>query len=115
MYKVSYSEILDDKAETVRGREVAAIDRAIELMRLAETRPHTSPEAREAVTYLQRLWTFFIEDLCHPDNALAEPLKEDLISIGIWTIAEADRILSDEERPFAPLIDINTAIREGLS
>lgn len=115
MYKVSYSEILDDRCETLRGREVAAINHAIDLMRGADGKDRESLETREAVSYVQRLWTFFIEDLSHPDNALAEPLKNDLISIGIWTIAEADRILSAENRNFSTLIYINQTIRDGLA
>ena len=74
-----------------------------------------SPEAEEAVEYVQRLWTFFIENLCDPDNELASTVKDDLISIGLWTISEADRILTDDANSFERLIDVNKTIRDGLS
>ena len=46
---------------------------------------------------------------------VAANLKQDLISIGIWTIAESDRILSDSSKSFSTLIDINKTIRDGLA
>ena len=114
MYKMSYAEVMDASPHAARARERQAIDHAIDLMRLAENKERTSPEASEAITYVQRLWTFFIESLTDPANDLSVSLKRDLISIGIWTIAEADRILGDSSRSFSALITINKTIRDGL-
>ena len=41
-------------------------------MTVAEERGRQSPEAAEAVGYVQKLWSYFIEDLVDPDNELAE-------------------------------------------
>jgi flagellar protein FlaF len=115
MYKLSYAEIMENDCRTARAREQEAFDRAIELMRLAESKGTPSPEANEAVKYVQKLWSFFIENLSDPNNELSDSVKSDLISIGLWAIAEADRILAEQSKSFAPLIDINKAIRDGLS
>ena len=69
----------------------------------------------EAVTYVQKLWTFFIESLADPGNELAASLKQDLISIGLWAIAESDRVLTDPAKGFTALIDVNKTIRDGLT
>lgn len=114
MYKFSYAEILEDDVHEARVREQAAIDRAIELMTLAEERGSQSPEATEAVGYVQKLWSYLIKDLVDPGNELAETLKADLISIGLWAIKEADRVRNDPSKNFLALIEVNKTIRNGL-
>ena len=114
MYKMSYAEVMEGDARQARAREQEALDHAIELMKRAEAKGARSPEASEAIQYVQKPWTFFIENLTDPNNELAGALKKDLISIGVWTIAEADRILADSSRSFTPLIDVNKTIRDGL-
>lgn len=114
MYKMSYAEIMESGARASRDREKAALDQAIALMTAAQEAA-SSTEVNEAVEYVQRLWTFFIENLTDPNNELAAPLKKDLISIGLWAIAESDRVLADPSKGFATLIDVNKAIRDGLA
>ena len=114
MYKMSYAEIMDASPHAARARERQAFDHAIDLMKLAEAKGAASPEANAAIAYVQRLWTFFIENLTDPANDLSTTLKRDLISIGLWAIAESDRILGDSSRGFAELITINKTIRDGL-
>ena len=114
MYKFSYAEIVEDSGEEGRSREQMALDRALELMSIAQQSGAASPEARTAIAYIQKLWNFLIEDLINPENSLTEQLRGDLISIGIWVIREADRILLDPTRNFAALIEVNKSIRDGL-
>jgi flagellar protein FlaF len=115
LYRLSYAEIIQADPREARAREQAALDYAIELMKAAEAKGNASPEAAEAVEYVQRLWRFFIENLNDPSNELGSGLKGDLISIGLWAIAEANRILSDQSKGFAALIDVNQTIRDGLA
>ena len=114
MYKFSYAEILEEDVRQARAREQAAIDRAIELMTIAEQYGPQSPEASQAVGYVQKLWGYLIKDLVDPGNELAETLKADLISIGLWAIKEAGRILNDPSKNFLALIEVNRTIRNGL-
>ena len=116
MYKMSYAEVIETDAREARARERIAFDHAIGLMKRAEAKDgDRSTETAEAVLYVQKLWTFFIENLTRSDNELAASLKKDLISIGLWTIAESDRVLAGNAKSFSPLIDVNAAIRDGLA
>ena len=115
MYKMSYAEIMDGDVREARAREREAFDRAIELMRAAEGKGAQAPETAEAIQYVQKLWTFFIENLTDPNNELSSSLKNDLISIGLWTIAEADKVLANPDKSFSGLIGVNKAIRDGLA
>ncbi len=115
MYRFSYAEIMENDCRQARANEQEAFDQAIELMRIAETKGASSPEVVEAVRYVQKLWSFFIENLADPNNELSGTLKQDLISIGVWAIAEADRVLGDSSKDFSALIDVNKSIRDGLA
>ena len=115
MYKLSYAEIMESDPREARAREQTAIDHGIALLTKAEAEGGRSPEAFEALRYVQRLWVFFIENLTDPKNELNAAVKDDLISIGLWTIAEADRLIADPTKSFASLIDINKTIRDGLA
>jgi flagellar protein FlaF len=115
MYRYSYVEILEDASETTRAREQMAFDHALELLAKAEQYGAGSPQAREALHYVQKLWNFLIENLVDPSNALADGLRADLISIGIWVIREADRILREPSGTLAGLIEVNKNMRDGLA
>lgn len=114
MYKMSYAEIMEGSASDQRAKEKAALDRAIALMTAAEAKDTNSSEVNDAVAYVQKLWTFFIENLSDPRNELNDALKRDLIAIGVWAVAESDRVLSDPSTGFSALIDVNKMIRDGL-
>src|SRR3569832_376714 len=104
MYKVSYTEILEDSGGESRSREQVAFDHALDLLTIADKSGPRSAEAQAAISYIQKLWNFLIEDLANPANSLSEQLRADLISVGIWVFREADRILLDPEITFAALI-----------
>ncbi len=114
MYRFSYNEILEDAPDLCRERERAAFDRALALLRKADAADAKFEDRGEAVSFLQRLWDVLIEDLLNPENGLPEPLRTDLVSIGLWSMREASEALRLPERSLAPLIDVNTAIRDGL-
>ena len=114
MYQCSYSEILEDSSQDCRQREYDLFERAINLLRAAEGYPAQSPETLDAIVFLQRLWTFLIKDLGHPDNALPDRLKGQLISIGLWVMKESDLIIRGENGSLEALIDINMLIKDGL-
>lgn len=114
MYQFSYSEILEDSPKDCRQREYDLFDRAVTLLRAAEGYPSQSPEVLGAIVFLQRVWTFLIKDLGHPDNGLPDQLKGQLISIGLWVMKESDLVIRGEHNNLAALIDINILIRDGL-
>lgn len=114
MYQFSYAEIHDDTPRQAREREHEAIRRSIELLEAAERHGARSPEAVEALLFLRRLWTVFIEDLSKPENELPPKLRADLISVGLWILKEAEDIRFERSTNFRGIIEISEVIAEGL-
>lgn len=114
MYRFSYAEILEDSSSECREREKLAFDRAIDLLREAASKGSKSLAGREAVSFVQRLWSILIDDLLSADNGLPDALRAELVSIGLWIMKESDLIHQGQSENFSALIDINTMIRDGL-
>ena len=115
MYEFAYNEIVEESSQSMRAQEARALDRVISMLKEAdEAGPH-SRQAIHALYQLRTLWTVFLEDLNHADNALPESLRARLISIGIWVIKEIERLRSGEVKDFSSLIEINQIIRDGLN
>jgi len=114
MYRFSYAEIIGDSSVEGRDEERLALDHAIDLLTRAQANGPASLEAAQAVLYLQKLWGFLIRDLSDPHNELAETLRANLISIGLWVMQEADQIVQERSSNFAGLIEVNRTIRDGL-
>jgi flagellar biosynthesis activator protein FlaF len=114
MYSFSYAEIIGDSGAQARHDERVALDHALDLLTEAQANGPRSPEAIKAILFVQKLWGFLIKDLCDPNNELAEALRANLISIGLWIIREADQIMQERSENFAGLIEVNRTIRDGL-
>jgi flagellar protein FlaF len=114
MYQFSYAEVLEESPAEARHHERRAIEQSIALLEKAEQAGPGSFEAIEALAFLRRLWTILIEDLAKPENELAEALRADLISIGIWIMREADEIRLEKSANFRGLIEVSSIIRDGL-
>jgi flagellar biosynthesis activator protein FlaF len=114
MYQYSYAEVLGDTSAEARERERMALDRAIDLIELAETRGPRSREMVEAMLFVQQLWGIFLEDLASTDNGLPVPLRASLISIGIWILKESDRIKMGMSDNLRGLVEVCEIIRNGL-
>lgn len=114
MYQFSYGEIMNDGAQDARGRERLAMERAIELLELAQEKGVHSLEAASALNYVNQLWRIFLEDLARPENDLPEALRAELISIGIWITKQIKHIRTGQLADFGGLIDVCSIIRNGL-
>ena len=114
MYEFAYNEVIEDSRQTMRTRERQAMDRVIAMLRSAQERGPGSRERVEALFYLRRLWTIFINDLNDPNNELPEQLRAGIISIGIWMLKEIDRVRGGATDDLTPMIEINGLIRDGL-
>ena len=114
MYKFSYEEMLSESGGRQRENERLAIERSITLLKTAETAGPHSREAVDAIVFLNRLWSFFLEDLSKAENGLPDDVRAKLISIGIWMLKEAAAISNGKSKNFAGLIDVSNAIAEGL-
>jgi len=114
MYQFSYAEVLDETPSGARERERQAIERSIDLLEAADKSGPRSREAIEAVLYVRRLWGVLIEDLADPENDLPQALRADLISIGLWIMREAEQIRLEKSSNFRGIIEVSSAIRDGL-
>lgn len=114
MYKFSYEETLIDSGSRQRENERLALEQSISLLKSAQAAGPRSREAVEAIVFLNRLWSFFLEDLAKSENGLPDDVRAKLISIGIWVLKEAEAISNGKSGNFAALIDISTVIAEGL-
>jgi len=114
MYQFSYAEVVDESPREMRARERQAMDRAIELLRVAQDKGPGTREVFEALLYLRRLWSIFLEDLNNPENELPLQLRAGLVSIGIWMNKEIERVRTAKTKDLTPMIEINEIIRDGL-
>jgi flagellar biosynthesis activator protein FlaF len=114
MYEFAYNEVIEDSRQTMRARERQAMDRVIAMLRTAQEKGSGSRERVEALFYLRRLWTIFLNDLNDPNNELPEQLRAGIISIGIWMMKEIDRVRGGATDDLTPMIEINALIRDGL-
>ncbi len=114
MYEFAYNEAVEESHQTMRARERAAMDRVIGMLRAAQEKGPLSRERVEALFYLRRLWTIFLDDLKDPNNELPEQLRAGIISIGIWMSKEVERVRMRVTDDLAPMIEINEIIRDGL-
>ena len=64
--------------------------------------------------FVRRLWGYLIEDLAKPENDLPQSLRAELISIGLWIMREAEQIRLETSSNFKGIIEVSTAIRDGL-
>jgi flagellar protein FlaF len=111
----SYDAIIEDSGHEARAREQQALGHGVDLLTRMQSGTLPSPEDAEALLYIRRLWTFFVEDLANPRNGLPEKLRADLISIGLWIIKEADRIREEKAADVDELLAINIVIRDALA
>jgi len=114
MYEFAYNDVIEDSHQTLRARERAAMDRVIGMLQAAQEKGPQSRELIEALFYLRRLWTIFIDDLNDSNNELPVQLRAGIISIGLWMMKEIERVRSGAAADLTPMIEINELIRDGL-
>jgi flagellar protein FlaF len=111
----SYDAVIEDSGTEARAREQQALSHGIDLLKRLQDGGLLPSEQIEALLYMRRLWTFFVQDLSSSRNGLPEKLRAELISIGLWVITEADRIREQKATDVDQLIAINAIIRDALA
>lgn len=114
MYQFSYADIQTDSVADAKDRERQLLSRSIDMLNLAHNKGSSSHEAVEAIHFLNRVWTSFIEDLGSPENALPVELRANLISIGLWLLREAEEVRQGRSNNFEGLIEVSQIIRDGI-
>ena len=114
MYQFSYADIQTDSVADAKDRERQLLTRSIDLLSVAHSHGKESLEAVEAIHFLNRVWTSFVEDLGSPDNELPMELRANLISIGLWLVREAEEVRQGRSDNFEGLIEVSQIIRDGI-
>jgi len=114
MYQFSYSEVQTDSVADARDRERQLLTRSIDLLAAAREKGPLSIQAVEAVHFLTRIWTVFIQDLGSAENELPSELRANLISIGLWLLREAEQVRQGKSDNFEGLIEVSQIIRDGI-
>jgi flagellar protein FlaF len=114
MYQFPYADVLENSPKLARERERQVFECCLELLKAADEKGPGSREGIEALAYCRRIWATLIEDLGSPENAFPKPLRAELISIGLWVIRESEDIRLGKSANFKPLIEVTTALYEGL-
>lgn len=114
MYQFSYAEVQTDSIADAKDYERQLLTRSIEFLVAARDAGAQSIQAVEALHFMNRIWTAFVEDLGNPDNALPTELRANIISIGLWLLREGEEIRQGRSENFDGLIEISQIIRDGL-
>jgi flagellar biosynthesis activator protein FlaF len=114
MYQFSYADIQTDSVADAKDRERQLLSRSIDLLSSAHQQGPDSREAIEAIHFLNRVWTSFVEDLGSSDNELPVELRANLISIGLWLLREAEEVRQGRSDNFEGLIEVSQIIRDGI-
>lgn len=115
MSQLFYEQVAQESPRNLRSTERRALEVAIGKLMRARDAGVLTPEAFEATALVRRIWTIFMTDLAHPENALEERTRASLISIGMWIQAELDRLDAGQSKNFSGLFDINQIIADGLA
>jgi flagellar protein FlaF len=114
MYQFSYADVQTDSLADAKDRERQLLDRSIELLVEARQAGVDTHQSIEAIHFMHRVWTTFIEDLGSPDNELPKELRANLISIGLWLLREGEAIRQGSSDNFDGLIEVSQIIRDGI-
>jgi flagellar biosynthesis activator protein FlaF len=115
MYQAAYAETLGTDSSHARQSEREAILNTVMLLEAAIVAGTRSVERTHALYSIRRLWTYFIEQLADPANTLPNELRAQLISIGLWILAEEDRIRNGQSNNLAGIADVSRTIAAGLT
>lgn len=114
MYQFSYAEIQTDSIADAKDRERQLLSRSIDLLMSAREVGPSSMQAIEAVHFMNKVWTSFIDDLGSADNELPTELRANLISIGLWLLREGEEVRQGRSDNFEGLIEVSQIIRDGI-
>jgi flagellar biosynthesis activator protein FlaF len=114
MYQFSYAEVQSESVADARDRERQLVSRSVDMLIDARDLGPQSRETVEALLFLNRVWTHFVEDLASPENALPKELRANLISIGLWLLREAEEVRQGRSDNIDGLIEVSQIIRDGM-
>ena len=70
-------------------------------------------ERMDALDWNRRMWSMLGSDCALATNGLPEQLRANIVSLSIWVNKHTSLVMRNKE-DFAPLIDVNRIIMQGL-
>lgn len=114
MYQFSYAEIQSESVADAKDRERQLLTRTVDLLVEARNQGINSYATTQAISFMSRVWTVFVEDLGNPENALPKDLRANLISIGLWLLREGEDVRQGRSDNLDGLIEVSEIIRDGM-
>ena len=84
------------------------------LMAAAEADVSDTATRIDALDWNRRLWSVLATDCADSANSLPVELRAQIISLSIWVNKHSSAVMRREE-DFAPLIDVNRIMMQGLA
>jgi flagellar biosynthesis activator protein FlaF len=101
---------------TPRELEASLLVKAATLLQSAKddtTRPGSA--LNQALTYNQRLWTFFASAVADPESPLPKDVRNNIASLSVFIFKQTlDAQMKPAPDKIAPLISINRELAAGL-
>ena len=98
------------EAVPARATEIAAFRAVIRLLESARD----ESERIRALGKNHELWSLLVKDLALAGNGLPEPLKAQLLGLGLWSMRYSTLAIL-QNLPVDPVVEINRNIAEGLA
>ncbi|MDQ1153116.1 flagellar biosynthesis regulator FlaF [Brevundimonas sp. SORGH_AS_0993] len=103
------------RAETPRDLEYRLFGQVTRALVQASETPGNDLAARiDALDWNRRLWSTLAGACSDPSNALAAPMRAQIISLSLFVNRHSSAVMRGEES-FQDLIDINRMIMQGLA
>lgn len=103
------------RAETPRELEYRLFGQVTRaLMEASQVDPSDTRTRIDALDWNRRLWSTLATDCSDPGNAMAKPLRAQIISISLFVSRHSSAIMRGEDN-FDALIDINRMVMQGLA
>ncbi|MFT4095954.1 MAG: flagellar biosynthesis regulator FlaF [Rhodoblastus sp.] len=114
MYRNGYAEIAVDDQVEARRTEIAALNFVIVQLETARDAPNDAGSLHRALDAMETLWSIFMADAAHVENALPKETRRNIISIARWLFVRSAALRGGNATGVDLLIEINCAIRNGL-
>ena len=103
------------RAESPREMEYRLFGQVTRALMHAATVDQTDIKTRiDAIDWNRRLWSTLASACQDQDNAMALPMRAQIISLSLFVNRHSSEIMRGDE-DFEPLIDINKMVMQGLS
>lgn len=84
------------------------------LIAASEIDPSNFSARMPALDLNRRMWGALASDCAHADNRLPAQLRANIISLSLWVGRHTSAVMRREEE-FAPLIEVNRTLMQGLA